>query len=126
MINKAARGGVMQEMRRTELDVDGVEMSLVQRLPNVGVRVGALRRRGDVVLPAKRKHDRIKPETRRKRKRTTHLSLVVTSISVLFLDAVEPLFLRFIIRCRARRDLVLVLSEVSSPALERMRLTNAA
>ena len=113
-------------MRRTELDVDGVEMSLVQRLPNVGVRVGALRRRGDVVLPAKRNHARIRPETQRKRKRTTHLSLVVTSISVLFLDAVEPLFLRFIIRCRARRDLVFVLSEVSSPALERMRLTNAA
>ena len=54
------------------------------------------------------------------------MSLVVTSISVLFLDAVEPLFLRFIIRCRARRDLVFVLSEMSSPALERMRLTNAA
>ena len=53
--------------------------------------------------------------------------LLVGSVEVLFLDGDGPcLDLRLTIRLRERRVLTLAASEVSSPALARIRLTNAA
>ena len=56
---RSARKDVWQGGRRTELDVDGVKVSLVQRSTDVGVGVGALGRGGDVVLPARQRTIRV-------------------------------------------------------------------
>ena len=102
-------------------------MSLVERSTDVGVRVGALGCGRDVVLPARQSNARINVDMRTERREGTYLFLLVGSVEVLFLDGDGPcLDLRFTIRLRERRVLTLATSEVSSPALARIRLTNAA
>ena len=103
-------------------------MSLVERSTDVGVRVGALGCGRDVVLPARQSNARINVDMRTERREGTYLFLLVGSVVVvLFLDGDGPcLDLRLTIRLRERRVLNLSASEVSSPALARIRLTNAA